>query len=97
MESGLECLRSRLGLEGFRSRDLSRDFAWVIFLWSLARNGSSKTDLQSNCSKFSCSNRSVAKLSLLLCYYGENNLPSTPFKICAEFNKNSVYQWNGSA
>ena len=32
----------------------------------------------------------MAKLSLLLCYYGENNLPSTLFKICAEFNKNSV-------
>jgi len=29
-------------------------------------------------------------LSLLLCYYGENNLPSTLFKICTEFNKNSV-------
>jgi len=29
----------------------------------------------------------VAKLSLLLCYYGENNLSSTLFKICTEFNK----------
>jgi len=31
----------------------------------------------------------VAKLSLLLCYLrdGENILPSTPFKIYAEFNK----------
>jgi len=32
----------------------------------------------------------VAKLSLLLCYYGENNLPSTLFKICTKFNKNGV-------
>ena len=32
----------------------------------------------------------MAKLSLLLCYYGENNLPSTLFKICTEFNRNSV-------
>jgi len=47
-------------------------------------------DLQSNCSKFSRSKRPVAKLSLLLCCYGENNLPSTMFKICTESNKNSV-------
>ena len=34
--------------------------------------------------------RSMAKLSLLLCCLRdrENNLPSTPFKIYAEFNKN---------
>jgi len=32
----------------------------------------------------------VAKLSLLLCYYGENNLPFTLFKICTEFNKKTV-------
>jgi len=62
----------------------------LFFLWSLARSGFLKTDLQSNCLKFSRSNRSVAKLSLLLCYYGENNFPSTLFKICAKFNKNSV-------
>jgi len=49
-----------------------------------------KTDLQSKCSKFNRSKRPVAKLSLLLCLYGENNLPSTLFKICIEFNKNSV-------
>ena len=41
------------------------------------------------CSKYSRSKRLVAKLSLLLCYLrdGENNLPSTPFKIYTEFNK----------
>ena len=50
-----------------------------------------KTDLQSNCSKFSRSKRSVAKLSLLLCCYGENNLTFTLFEISAEFNKNSVF------
>ena len=35
------------------------------------------------------SKRSVAMLSLLLCYLrdGDNNLPSTPFKIYIEFNK----------
>jgi len=40
-------------------------------------------------SKFSRPKRSVAQLSLLLCCLrdGENNLPSTPFKMCAEFNK----------
>jgi len=42
-----------------------------------------------DCSKFSRSKRSVAKLSLLLCCLRdrENNLPSTPFKIYTEFNK----------
>ena len=43
-----------------------------------------------DCSKFSRSKGSVAKLSLLLCYLrdGENNLPSPLFKIYIEFNKN---------
>jgi len=42
-----------------------------------------------DCSKFSRSKGSVAKLSLLLCCLqdGENNLPSIPFKIYTEFNK----------
>jgi len=43
-----------------------------------------------NFSKFSHSKRPVAELSLLLCYYGENNLLSALFAICTEFNKNSV-------
>jgi len=49
-----------------------------------------KTVLKYDCSKFSRSKRSVAKLSLWLCCLrdGENNLPTTPFKICIEFNKN---------
>jgi len=36
--------------------------------------------------------RTVAKLSLLLCCLRdrENNVPSTPFKIYAEFNKKCV-------
>ena len=48
-----------------------------------------KTDLKNDCSKFSRSKTSVGKLSLLLCCLqdGENNLPSTPFKIYTEFNK----------
>ena len=48
-----------------------------------------KTVLKNDCSKFSRSKRSVAKLSLLLCCLrdGENNLISTPFKIYTEFNK----------
>jgi len=48
-----------------------------------------KTVLKNNCSKFSRSKRSVAKLSLLLCCLrdGENNLPSTPFKNYTELNK----------
>jgi len=45
--------------------------------------------LKNDCSKFSRSKRSVAKLSLLLrCLRdGENNLPSTPLKVYTEFNK----------
>ena len=49
-----------------------------------------KTVLKHNCSKFSRLNRSVAKLSVLLCCLrdGENNLPSTPFKILLNSIKN---------
>jgi len=45
--------------------------------------------LKNDCSKFSRSKGSLAKLSLLLCCLrdGENNLPSSPFKIYSEFNK----------
>jgi len=45
--------------------------------------------LKNDCSKFNRSKRSVAMLSLLLrCLrVGENNLPSTLFKIYTEFNK----------
>jgi len=47
-----------------------------------------KRFLKNDCSKFGRSKRSVAKLSLLLCCLrdGENNLPSTTFKIYTEFN-----------
>jgi len=48
-----------------------------------------KTVFKNDCSKFSRSKRSVVKLSLLLyCLrVGENNFPSTPFKIYTDFNK----------
>ena len=48
-----------------------------------------KTVLNNDCSKFSRSTWSVAKLFLLLCCLrdGENNFPSTPLKIYTEFNK----------
>jgi len=43
---GFEYLRSRLGLEGFRSRALSLDTLHeLFFLWSLARNSSFETEL----------------------------------------------------
>jgi len=91
---GLEGLRFRLGL-------VSKDFGLVLelcvsrlcvgyFLWSFAsRSSSKKTVLKNDCSKFSRSKRSVAKLPLLFCclWDGENNFPSTPFKIYTEFNK----------
>jgi len=83
-----EC-RSRMSQVSSRSGRIS-DFAWVTFLWSLARSSSLKTDLWSHCSKFSRSKRSVCKLSLLLCYYMEKTFPSALLNICAECNKNSV-------
>jgi len=48
-----------------------------------------KTVFKNDCSKYSRSKRSVAKLSLLLCCLrnGENNLPSNLFEIYTEFNK----------
>ena len=55
-----------LGLELLVSR-----LCMSYFLWSLARRSSLKKHLYSNCSKFSRSKRSVAKFSLLTCYYGE--------------------------
>ena len=48
-----------------------------------------KNGFENDCSKFSRSKRSVVKLCLLLCCLrdGENNLPSTQFKIYTKFNK----------
>ena len=82
---GLEDLRFRLGLELLVSRLSMSHFLCEV----LQQAAPSKTGLQSNCSKLSRSKWLVVKLSLLWCC-GENNLPSTLFKICAEFNKNSV-------
>jgi len=87
----LEGLRSCHGLEGFRSRSRAlrlETFAQVIF-HEVLQGVPQKMVLKKDYSKFSRSKRSVSKLSLLLCYLrdGENNLPSTAFKIYAEFNK----------
>ena len=73
-----------LGLELFVSR-----LCISYFFMTFCKEFLNKTVLKNNCSKFSRSKRSVAKLSLLLCCLrdGENNLPSTPFKIYTEFNK----------
>ena len=74
-----------LGLDLFVSR-----LCIGYFLWRFARSSLQKRFLKNDCSKFSCSKRSVATLSLLLhCLrVGENNLPSTPFKIYTVLNKN---------
>jgi len=89
---GLEGLRSRLGLEGFRSpsRALCLETLHRSFFMKFCKEFLKKTVLKNDYSKFSPSKRSVAKLSLLLCCLrdGENNLPSTPFKIYTELNKN---------
>jgi len=72
-----------LGLELFVSR-----LCIGYFLWSFARSSLKNGFKKWYCSKISRSKRSVAKLPLL-CYLrdGENNLPTTPFKIYTEFNK----------
>jgi len=91
---GLEGLRSLLGLglEGFRSRSRAlrlETFHRLFFMKFCKKEFIWKTVLKIDCSKFSRSTKSVAKLSLLFCCLrdGENNLPSTPFKIYTEFNK----------
>jgi len=90
---GLEGLRSRLGLglEGFRSRSRAVRLETLhrLFFIKFCKEFLKKTVLKNDCSKFSRSKRLVAKLSLMLfCLRdGENNLPSTPFKIYTEFNK----------
>jgi len=91
---GLEGLRPRLGfgLEGFRSRSRAlrlETLHRLFFMKFCKKEFLKKTFLKNDCSKFSRSKRTVAKLSLLLfCLrVGENNLPSTPFEIYTEFNK----------
>ena len=86
---GLEDIRSRLGLKGFRSRALRLETLHRLFFMKFCKEFPKKTVLKNDCSKFSRSKRSVAKLSLWLCCLrdGENNLPSTPIKIYTEFNK----------
>ena len=89
---GLKGLRSRLGLEGFRSRSralLLESLHRLFFMKFCKKEFLKKTVLKNDCSKFSRSWRPVAKLSFLLCCLrvGENNLPSTPFKLYTEFNK----------
>ena len=77
------------------SRHVSRPFFWSLGL-GLDLEGlrsrsprSQVSGLRSQYRRNSRSKRSVAKLSLLFCCLqdGENNLPSTPFKIYTEFNK----------
>jgi len=79
-----------LGLEGFqsRSRAVRLETLHSLFFVKFCK----ELLLKNDCSKFSRSKRSVAKLSLLLCCLRdcENNLPSTPFKIYTEFNKKYV-------
>ena len=85
---------SRLGLgreTSYLSLSLELFFETLhrLFFTKFCKEFLQKTVLKNDCSKFSCSKRSVAKLSLLLCCLrdGENNLPSTLFKVYTEFNK----------
>ena len=80
--------KSHLDLEGSRYRALRLETLHRLFFMKFCKEFLKKTVLKNDCSKFSRSKRSVAKLSLLLyCLRdGENNLPSTPFKIYTEFN-----------
>ena len=77
-----------LDLEGFWSRVLRLETLHRLFLWNFARSSLKNGLKKYYCSKFNRSKRSVAKLPLL-CYLqdGENNLPTTLFKIYTEFNK----------
>jgi len=81
-----------LGLEGFwsQSRALRLETLHRLFFMTFCKKFL-KT-VKNDCSTFSRSKRSVAKLSLVLCYLrdGENNLPSTPFKIYTEFSTKCV-------
>ena len=66
---GLEGLRSRLDLEEFRSRSRAlrlETLHRLFFMKFCKKDVPKKTVLKQDCSKFSRSNRSVAKLSLLL-------------------------------
>jgi len=85
---GLEGLKSRLGLEGFWSRSwaLRLETLHKLFFVKFCKEFFEKTVLKNDCSKFSRSKRSVSLLLYCL-RVGENNLPSTPFKIYTEFNK----------
>jgi len=81
-----------LGLEGFwsQSRALRLETLHRLFFMTFCKKFL-KT-VKNDCSTFSRSKRSMAKLSLVLCYLrdGENNLPSTPFKIYTEFSTKCV-------
>ena len=81
--------RSRRSQVSFLSRTLRLDSLHRLFFMKFCKEFLKKTVLKNYCSKFNCSKRSVATLSFLLCCLrdGENNLPSTPFKIYTEFNK----------
>ena len=80
------------------SSSQSRDFAQVIF-YELLQGAHYKTVSKNDCSKFSRSKRSVAKLSLLLCYLrdGENNFPLPRLKCILNSIKMCMYQTNRSA
>ena len=89
---GLEGLRSRLGLEGFRSRSraLRLETLHRLFFMKFCKEFLKKTVLKNDCSKFSRSKRSVAKLSSLLCYLrvAENICPLPRLKFILNSIKN---------
>jgi len=76
----------------FGSRALRLETSHRLFFIKFCKEYLKKMVLKNDYSKFSCSKRSVAKLSLLCCLRdGENNLPSTLCKIYTEFNKKCAY------
>jgi len=84
---------SSLGLEGFRSRSRAlrlETLHKLFFVKFCKKEFLIKTVLKNDCSKFSLSKRSVAKLSLLLCCLRdeENNLLSTHLKFILNSKKN---------
>jgi len=71
------------------SKDFGLETLYRLFFMKFCKEFPKKTVLKNDCSKFSRSKRSAAKLSLLSCCLRdeENKVPSTPFTIYTEFNK----------
>ena len=97
---GLKGLRSRLGLEGFRSRSRAlrlETLHRLFFMKFCNKEFILKTVLKNDCSKFSRSTRSVAKLycCYVVCEMEKTICPLRRLKFILNLKK--MHQWNRSA